>query len=103
MTALLSSIGTLATILISIAILLRITSVKEVGSFIGRAVMALLLMLVALCILKDLWVGVMIPRFSAAFEFLRTLIGWLLVAIVGLLALALVGRLFFRRRSGQHN
>ena len=97
MTELLTSIGTLAIILIGIAILLQITSVEEISDFIGRTVMVLLLMLVALCILKGLWVGVMVPLLLATFESLRTLIAWLLVTVVGLFALALVGRVVLRR------
>ena len=76
MTGLLTAIGTLAIILSGIVILLQIISIEEVLSFIGRAAMVLLLMLVALCILKGFWVGVMSPWLSAAFEFLRTLLGW---------------------------
>jgi hypothetical protein len=97
MTELLTSIGTLAIILIGIALLLQITSVEEISDFIGRTVMALALMFVALCILKRLWLGVMVPLLLATFESLRTLIAWLLVTVVGLFALALVGRVVLRR------
>ncbi len=97
MAELLTLIGTLAIILTGIAILLQITSVKEVSGFIGRAVAAFLLMLVTLCILKGLWVGVMVPWLSAAFGFLKTLIGWLVITIVCLIVCSLVGRVVLRR------
>jgi uncharacterized membrane protein (UPF0182 family) len=97
MAELLTSIATLAIVLIGIAILLQITSVEEVSGFIGRAVVVFVLVLVAVCILKGLWLGVMIPWLSAAFEFLKTLIEWLLVTIVGLIALSLVARLALAR------
>ena len=97
MTALLSSIGTLAILLIGIFILLQIGTIKEVFGFVGRAVMVLLLTLVALCILKRLWADVMFPWLSAALKSLKTLTGWLLVTAVGLFALAFVCRFAFRR------
>ena len=50
--AMLTVICTLAIILIGIAILLQIPSLEEVLGFIGRAVAALVLMILALCILK---------------------------------------------------
>lgn len=101
MTVLLGSVGTLAIILIGIAIILQIASLKEVFSFIARVAMAFALLLVALCILKSLWVGAMIPWLSAVFESLKTLIAWLFVTILSLVALALIGRLVFRRFEQQ--
>jgi cell division protein FtsW (lipid II flippase) len=55
------------------------------------------LTLVVLCILKGLWLGVVIPWLSAAFESLKTIIEWLLVTIVALVALSLIGRIVLRR------
>ena len=92
MAELLTLIGMLAIILVGIAIMLQITSVEDVLGFMGRAAMVFVLLLVAVCILKGLWLGVMVPWLSAAFESLKTLIEWLLVTIVGLIALSLVGR-----------
>ena len=97
MTELLTAIGTLAIIVIGIAILLQITAVEDALSFIGRAVAALVLMILALCILKGLWVGVIVPWLSAAFEFLKTLIGWFVVTVIGVIALLMVGRVVLRR------
>jgi hypothetical protein len=97
MAELLTSIGTLAIILVGIAILVQITSVEEVIRFIGRAVVVCVLAHVMLCILNGFWLGVLVPSLSAAFESFKTMIGWLLVAIVGLVALSLVGRLALRR------
>ena len=101
MVELLTLIGTLAIVLVGIAILLQITSAHEVLGFIGRAVTVFVLMLLALCILKGLWLGVMIPWLSATLASLKTLIEWLLVILVGLITLLLVGRLALRR-FGRH-
>ena len=92
MAELLTLIATLAIMMVGFAVMLQVTSVEEIFRFIGRAVAAFVLMILALCILKYLWICVMVPWLSAAFESLLTLIGWLLVAIVGLTALSLVGR-----------
>jgi hypothetical protein len=97
MAELLTLVGTLAIILIGIAILLQMISVEEVCGFTGRAVMVFVLTLVVLCILKGLWLGVMIPWLSAAFESLKTLIEWLFVTTVCLIILLLVGRVVLRR------
>lgn len=97
MAELLTLIGMLAIILVGIAIMLQITSVEDCLSFMGRAAMVFVLLLVAVCILKGLWLGVVIPWLSAAFESLKTLIEWLLVTVVGLIALSLVVRLVLRR------
>ena len=94
---LLTSIGTLAIILIGIAILLQITSVEQVFGVMGRSVVAFVLALVALSILKGLWVGVMVPWLSAAFEFLKTLMGWIVITILGVIAFLIVGRVVLRR------
>ena len=97
MPELLTSIATLALVLIGIAILLRIISVEEASRFIGRAVMVLLLMLVALCILKGLWVQVIVPWLSSAFEFLTTLVEWFVITVLCVVALLTVGRVVLRR------
>jgi len=97
MTELLTVIGTLAIILIGIAILLQLTSVEDALLFIGRAVAALVLMILALCIMKSLWVGVMVPWLSAAFDFLKTLMGWFVITILGVIAFLFVGRVVVRR------
>jgi hypothetical protein len=97
MAELLTSIGTLAIILVGIAILLQITSIEEVLGFIGRAVAVCVLTLLVLCILKELWLGVVVPWLSAAFASLKTMVEWLLLAIVCLFALSLIGRLVLRR------
>ena len=97
MAELLTAIGTLAIILIGIAILLQIVSIEQAFGFIGRAVAALVLMIVALCILKGLWVRVIGPWLSSAFAFLTTLMGWFVIAILGVIALLMVGRVVLRR------
>jgi hypothetical protein len=97
MTESLAFVGTLAIILIGIAVLLQIVAVEEASGFIGRAVLAFLLLAVALCILRDLWVRVIVPFLSPTFEFLKTLIAWLLVTMVGLIAVSIVGRIVIRR------
>jgi len=97
MSELLTAIGTLATILVGIAILLQIISIETVLACIGRAAMVLVLMLVALCVLKGFWIGVMIPWLSATFEFLRAPIEWLVVTILSLIAVSLIGRVVLRR------
>jgi hypothetical protein len=94
---LLTSIGTLAIILIGIAILLQLTSVEDALGFIGRAVAAVVLMVVALCVLKGLWVQVIVPWLSFAFDFLKTLVGWFVITILGVMALLIVGRVVLRR------
>jgi hypothetical protein len=101
MTELLIAIGTLATVLVGIALLLQITSIEGVLACIGRAALVLVLMLVALCVLKSLWVGVVTPWLSAAFEFLRTVIEWLVVTILGLIAVSLISRVVLGR-AGQY-
>ena len=93
MAELLTSIGTLAIILAGIAIILQITTIEEVFRFIGRALAVCVLMLVMLCVLKGLWLGVLIPWLSVAFTSLKATIGWLLVTLVSLVALSLIGRL----------
>lgn len=97
MTELLTAISTLAIILIGIAILLQIASVEDALGFIGRAVAALVLMILALCILKGLWVRVIGPWLFSAFEFLKTLMGWFVVTVLGVIALLIVGRVVSRR------
>jgi len=97
MIELLTAIGTLALILIGVAILLRLTSVEDAFGFIGRAVAALVLMTFALCILKGLWVDVIVPWLSSAFRFLMTLMGWFGIAILGVVVLSTVGRVVLKR------
>jgi hypothetical protein len=97
MAELLTAIGTLAIILVGVAILLQIASVEDALGFIGRAVAAVVLMILALCILKGLWVWVIGPWLSAAFEFLKTLTVWFVVTILGVIALSLVKRVVLRR------
>jgi len=97
MAELLTSIGTLAVILVGLAILLQITSVEDVLRFIGRAVTVFALMLVVLCILKGFWLGLIVPWLSAAVESFKTPIEWLLVILVCLIALSLVGLIAVRR------
>ena len=97
MAELLTLIATLAIILVGIAVMLQATSVEEIFRFIGRAVMMFVLLLVTMCVLKYLWLCVMVPWLSAAFGSLMTLIGWLLVTIIGFIALSLVVRLVLRR------
>ena len=97
MTELLTAIGTLGIVLVGIALLLQLISVEDAIGYIGRAVAALLLMIVALCILKVLWVGAMVPWLSSAFKFLTTLMVWFVIAILGVIALLTVGRVVLRR------
>jgi hypothetical protein len=97
MIELLTAIGTLAVILIGVAIMLQLTSVEDAVGFIGRAVAAFVLMIVALCILKGLWVGVIVPWLSSALGFLTTLTMWFVIAILGVIALLFVGRVVLRR------
>src|ERR1035441_6963730 len=92
MAELLTAIGTLAVILVGIAILLQIASVEDALGVLWRAVVALVLMILALCILKSLWFGVMVPWLSAAFQFLKALMGWFVITILGVIALLFVGR-----------
>jgi hypothetical protein len=93
--------GTLAMILVGIAVLLQIISLEEILGFMGRAFAVFVLMLVVLCILKSFWLGVMIPWLSAAFKSFKTVIEWLLLLILGLIALSLVARLALWR-LGRH-
>ena len=93
MVELLTLIATLAIIMVGIAVVLQITSIEEIFRFIGRAVAVVTLMLVVLCVLKAFWIGVISPWLSAAFESVKTLMGWLLVIIVSLIVLSFVGRL----------
>jgi Na+/phosphate symporter len=97
MTELLAAVGTLAIILIGIAVLLQMISVEDVLRNIGRAMTVILLMLVALCILKSLWLSTIVPELSASFEFVKSLAEWLIVAVVGAIALLTVGRVVLRR------
>lgn len=101
MAELLTLIGALAMILAAIAILLQIISVQEIFGFLGRCLAMFVLMLVLLCILKSFWLGVMVPWLSSVFEFFKTLIGWLLLSIVGLIALSLVARFALRQLGRQ--
>ena len=101
MAELLTLIGTLAMVLVGIAVLLQIISLEEIFAFMARALAIFALMLVVLCILKGFWLGVMIPWLSAAFESFKTLIEWLLLIIAGLIALSLVARLALRQ-LGRH-
>jgi hypothetical protein len=97
MAEVLTLIAALAISVIGIAIILQIISVEEVFNFVFRAVMVIVFMFVVLCILKGLWLGSVLPWLSAAFESLKTLTGWLLASIVGLIALSLTGRVVLRR------
>lgn len=97
MAELLILIGTLATILVGIAVLLQITSLEEIFGFVGRALAVFVLLLVLLCVLKGFWLGVTIPYPSAAFESFKTLIEWLLSIIAGLIVLSLFARLALRQ------
>jgi hypothetical protein len=101
MTELLTAIGTLGIVLVGIALLLQLISVEDAIGYIGRAVAALLLMIVAFCILKVLWVSAMVPWLSSAFAILTTLMGWFVIVILGVIALLIVGRVVLRR-AGRH-
>jgi hypothetical protein len=93
MAELLTVIGTLGIVLVRIAVLLQIISIEEILAFLGRALAIFVLVLVVLCILKRFWLGVMIPWLSAAFGSFKALIEWLLLIIVGLIALSLIAQL----------
>jgi hypothetical protein len=97
---LLTLIGVLAVILVGIAVLLQLISIEEIIAFMGRALAIFVLMLVALCILKAFWFGVIAPWLFAAFDAFKTLIEWLLL-ILGLMTLSLVAQLALRR-LGRH-
>ncbi len=97
MAELLTSIATLAIVVIGIAIVLQMTSIQDVLGFIGRAVAAVVVIVLALCFLKCLWVGVMAPWISTAFDFLKTLVGWFVIGILIVTALLLVGRVALRQ------
>lgn len=101
MTELLTLIGAFVMILAGIAILLQIISVQEIFGFLGRCLAVFVFMLVLLCILKGFWLGVMVPRLSAAFQFSETLIEWLLLSTVALVALPLLARLALRQLGRQ--
>ena len=101
MAELLTLIGALVVILAGIAILLQIISVQEIFGFLGRCLAVFVLLLMLLCILKGFLFGVMIPWLSAAFQFSKTLIEWLLLSTVGLIALSLLARLALRQ-LGRH-
>jgi hypothetical protein len=99
MTALLAAVGTLAVILIGMAVLLQMISIEDVLRNIGRAMTAILLTILALCILRSLWLCTIVPELSASFEFVKSLAEWLIVAMVGAIVLLTVGRVVFRRFS----
>jgi hypothetical protein len=101
MTELLTAIGTLGIVLIGIALILQLISVEDALGFVGRAVAAAVLMIMALCILERLWVGVMVPWLSSALGFLTTLMEWLVIVILGVIVLSLLGRVVVRR-VGRH-
>ena len=101
MAELLTLIGALVVILAGIAILLQIISVQEIFGFLGRCLAVFVLLLMLLCILKGFLFGVMIPWLSAAFQFSKTLIEWLLLSTVGLIALSLLARLALRQLGRQ--
>ncbi len=101
MTELMISIGTLAIILIGVAIMLQLISVEDAFGFIGRVVAVSVIALVALCILKVLWVGLLIPWLSTTFKFLMTLAAWCVTAIVAVILVSSVGRVVLRR-FGRH-
>lgn len=90
-------LGTLAITLIGVAVLVHMVSLEDAFVFIGRGAAALVLMLIALCMLRGLWLGVMVPWLSAVFAFLKTVIEWLVIAILGFIALSLIGRIVLRR------
>jgi hypothetical protein len=97
MTELLTALGTLGIVLIGIALLLQLISAQDAVGFVGRAVAALVLMILALCILKGLWVREIVPWLSSAFSFLTTLGVWLVVATLGVVLLSTLGRVVFTR------
>jgi hypothetical protein len=101
MTELFTAIGTLGIVLIGIALILQLISVEDALSFIGRAVAAVVLLILALCILKHLWVGVMVPWLFSALGFLTTLMEWFVIVILGVIVLFSVGRIVLRR-IGRH-
>jgi hypothetical protein len=92
-----TAIGTLALILIGIAIMLQLTSVEDAIGFVGRAVAALVLTVLALCILKGLWLGVFVPWLSSAFAFLTSLMVWFVIATLGVITLLFIGPVVLRR------
>ena len=96
MAELLILIATLAIVLIGVALIVQSIAVEDVVRFIGRAFVVVVLMLVVLCILKGVWLGVVIPYLSAAFVSLKTFFGWFLPIAICLVFLLLVGRLALR-------
>jgi hypothetical protein len=97
MTELLTAIGMLGIVLIGIALILQLISVEDALGFVGRAVAAAVLMIMALCILGRLWIGVMVPWLSSALGFLTTLMEWFVIVILGVIVLSLLGRLVMKR------
>ena len=97
MTELLTAIGMLGIVLIGVALILQLISVEDALGFVGRAVTAAVLMIVALCILERLWIGVIVPWLSSTLRFLTTLMEWLVIVILGVIVLSLLGRVVVRR------
>jgi hypothetical protein len=95
MIELMTELGTLAMVLVGIAIMLQLATAQDATLFIGRGVAAVVLMVLALCILKGLWVGVIVPWLSSAFAFLTALMGWFVIAT--LIALLFIGPAVLRR------
>ena len=96
MAELLSAIGTLAIIVIGMMVLLEVISVQDAFHFIGRALLLLVLAVLALCVLKGFWVRVLFPWLVTTVESLKAFLGWLLIAIVVLAAVAIIIRLVLR-------
>ena len=97
MTQLLSAIATLDIVLIAMALIVRIISLEDALKMIGRASLLFLLTLIALYILQSLFVTVIGPWLASSLSFLKSALGWTLIAVVILGTLTLIWHLLSRR------
>jgi len=86
-----NAIAALATILIAMAVIVRLISIEDALKMIGRVVLLLFLALLAICLVHGLLIGVIRPWLVSSVHFLGVALGCTLIAAIVVGALVLIG------------
>jgi hypothetical protein len=97
MTEIVSLIAALAVVVVGILVMLQVATPADIGRYAARAVLVILTTILGWYLLKVFWTSVLVPWLEAGLASLKALLTWLIVTLIGLIALLLAARLAVRR------
>lgn len=101
MTEVLSAVAVLAVVMIGLLSMLQAISPGDALSFVGRAVVMLLLAFLGFYAASTFWTAVLVPWFSTGLAAFKASLSWIAITLVALIALLLAARLLFKE-VGRH-